>query len=265
MIKIGEFSKLAKTTVKTLRFYDEIDLFKPIFVDANGYRYYDIEQLNLLLKIMELRSLDIPVEEVKSALAGEDVLAVFSRRLKQLESQIEEDKRRVFLIKNYMAKAVKGEFMNEYQAKEITLPEGVAYYRKGVIPDMSGLFEFILQAGAEAQKHNPTLVCKGYCYVVYGAKEYKEKDVEVEFAELVDRRGEDSENISFKEIKAQKAVSVTHKGGYSRLAEAYAFATNWVKQRGYEIAAPIREVYIDGCWNKDCEDDYLTEIQIPVK
>lgn len=40
MLKIGEFSKLAKMTVKTLRYYNEIGLLKPIFVDDNGYRYY---------------------------------------------------------------------------------------------------------------------------------------------------------------------------------------------------------------------------------
>ena len=41
MYKIGEFSKLAKTTVKTLRFYDESGLLKPAFVDPeNGYRCY---------------------------------------------------------------------------------------------------------------------------------------------------------------------------------------------------------------------------------
>ncbi|MEA4820736.1 MAG: MerR family DNA-binding transcriptional regulator, partial [Erysipelotrichales bacterium] len=45
MFRIGEFSRLAKTTIKTLRFYDEIVLFKPTFVDDNGYRYYSIDDL----------------------------------------------------------------------------------------------------------------------------------------------------------------------------------------------------------------------------
>lgn len=265
MIRIGEFSKLAKTTVKTLRFYDEEDLFRPKFVDDNGYRYYEIEQLNDLRKIVELRSLDISVASIRRVLKGGDLRAVFAERLKELKEEARLTERRISLIENYLAKAEKGDFMNRYQAKEITLPAGVVYYRKGVLPDMSGLLSFILQAGAEARKHNPTMKCSGYCYVVYGAQEYKEKDVEVEYAEMTDGYGTESENIRFKEIVAEKAVSVLHKGAYARLAEAYAYAINWMKEHGYEISNPIREVYVDGCWNKESEEDYLTEIQIPVK
>ena len=36
------------------------------------------------------------------------------------------------------------------------------------------------------------------------------------------------------------------------------------KNNGYEIAGEIRESYIDGVWNKETENDWLTEIQIPV-
>ena len=39
MYKIGEFSTLAKTTVKTLRYYEQENILLPHFVDSNGYRY----------------------------------------------------------------------------------------------------------------------------------------------------------------------------------------------------------------------------------
>lgn len=59
--------------------------------------------------------------------------------------------------------------------------------------------------------------------------------------------------------------NVLHKGSYENLNKAYAYAINWVKENGYQIADAIREVYIDGCWNKEDEQDYLTEIQVPIK
>ena len=41
MIRIGDFSKLSQVSIKTLRYYDEMELFKPINVDRfTGYRYY---------------------------------------------------------------------------------------------------------------------------------------------------------------------------------------------------------------------------------
>nr|WP_294952474.1 hypothetical protein [uncultured Eubacterium sp.] len=39
----------------------------------------------------------------------------------------------------------------------------------------------------------------------------------------------------------------------------------YVEENGYTVADNPRECYIDGCWNKDNENDYLTEIQIPIK
>ena len=38
-----------------------------------------------------------------------------------------------------------------------------------------------------------------------------------------------------------------------------------VCEDGYEICGNIRESYIDGVWNKETENEWLTEIQIPVK
>ena len=69
-------------------------------------------------------------------------------------------------------------------------------------------------------------------------------------------------NYRFKLSKFNKK-SIIHKGKYENLQEAYAYAVNYVKEKGYSISGPIREVYIHGCWDEGNEDNYLTEIQIP--
>jgi effector-binding domain-containing protein len=55
-----------------------------------------------------------------------------------------------------------------------------------------------------------------------------------------------------------------HKGPYSGLSKAYAFVFKWIEENGYQIADSPRESYIDGIWNKDSEDEWLTELQIPI-
>lgn len=267
MMRIGEFSTLAKITVKTLRFYDEIGLFKPSFVDDNGYRYYSIDQLGDLQKIISLREIDMPIDEIKSIMSGADIVVRMNNRLKELENELQRNRQNISLVKKYLARAKKGDFMKDYQAKKITIAKCVVYYKHGVIDSMADMFPFILAAGEEVRANNPTLKCASpeYCFVTYGAEEYKEKDVELEYAEAVEGFGKESENIKFKEMPETQAISVMHKGSYSKLGEAYAFAIDYVKQHGYEIAAPIREVYINGCWDKETEDEYLTEIQVPVK
>lgn len=39
---------------------------------------------------------------------------------------------------------------------------------------------------------------------------------------------------------------------------------HWVEQNGYQLAGNVRESYVDGIWNKESVEDWLTEIQVPV-
>jgi effector-binding domain-containing protein len=56
-----------------------------------------------------------------------------------------------------------------------------------------------------------------------------------------------------------------HKGSYEGLGAAYAAALNWIEHNGYEATDNPRESYIDGIWNKNSKDEWLTEVQIPIK
>ena len=55
MYQIGEFSYLCETTIKTLRYYDKINLLKPVKINPlTGYRYYSEKQINTLKKIKDV-------------------------------------------------------------------------------------------------------------------------------------------------------------------------------------------------------------------
>ena len=66
LYKIGEFAKLTNVSVKTLRYYDEINLLKPEEVDLfSGYRYYSDRQKEDLELILALKEAGFSLEEVK--------------------------------------------------------------------------------------------------------------------------------------------------------------------------------------------------------
>ena len=65
MIRIGDFSKLSRISVKTLRYYDEMGLLKPVEVDPfTGYRLYEYSQLSTLNRILALKDLGFSLEEI---------------------------------------------------------------------------------------------------------------------------------------------------------------------------------------------------------
>jgi len=72
MIRIGEFSRLSQTPVSTLRYYDEVGLLKPVEVDHfTGYRYYTIDQLARLNRILALKNLEFSLAEIIHLLADD--------------------------------------------------------------------------------------------------------------------------------------------------------------------------------------------------
>lgn len=72
MLKIGDFSKMGKTTVKTLRYYDSIGLLRPKQIDEEtGYRWYSTEQLIALAQIQQWRQLGLGVALIRRILHGE--------------------------------------------------------------------------------------------------------------------------------------------------------------------------------------------------
>ncbi len=66
LLRIGPFSRLARVTLKTLRFYDAAGLFRPAWTDPrSGYRFYSTAQLPLLRRIRLLRELGCSLAEIQ--------------------------------------------------------------------------------------------------------------------------------------------------------------------------------------------------------
>ncbi|PMC35477.1 MerR family transcriptional regulator [Bacillus sp. UMB0899] len=62
---IGEFSKKTATTIRTLHYYDELNLLKPSYVTDKGRRYYTNSDLITLQKILTLKFLGYSLEQIK--------------------------------------------------------------------------------------------------------------------------------------------------------------------------------------------------------
>ena len=66
MYRIGDFSKMTGASVKTLRYYDEINLLKPNNIDNfTNYRYYTERELKLFKRIEHLKKLGFTLDEIK--------------------------------------------------------------------------------------------------------------------------------------------------------------------------------------------------------
>ncbi|WP_145044461.1 MerR family transcriptional regulator [Paenibacillus xylanexedens] len=64
----GQVSKQRNISVRTLRYYDQIGLLKPSYKEDNGRRYYSEEDLFTLEKITLLKSLSLPLDDIRNVM-----------------------------------------------------------------------------------------------------------------------------------------------------------------------------------------------------
>ena len=69
---VNKLSKMSGVSARTLRYYDEIGLLKPVRVASSGYRLYGQKELDTLQQILFYRELDFPLDEIKSILYSSD-------------------------------------------------------------------------------------------------------------------------------------------------------------------------------------------------
>ncbi|MGX9134472.1 MerR family transcriptional regulator [Rummeliibacillus sp. JY-2-4R] len=90
---IGQVARLNDLSIKTLRYYDDIGLFKPYFVDAySGYRYYTAEQFKELDIILYLKKMGIPLKDIKKQLENrslDDFISILDSVRKITRDKIE--------------------------------------------------------------------------------------------------------------------------------------------------------------------------------
>jgi len=265
MLKIGQFSKLSLTTIKTLRYYEKEGLLIPSHIDFdNGYRYYETSQLIEFNKILSFRQLGLSIDDIKNILAGANLYEYLERRQRTLEKDInlaEAQLTRIKLLKDKESQKMK------YEVAIKDIPEYIVYYKEGVLDKFPDVGSFVLRAGEQVSKLNPNLKCTepGYCFMEYLDDEFVTTNIKARYSEAVESFGESDEFIKFKKLPAVTVISVYHKGSYDNFRDTYSFIMKWMEEHGYEMSDHIRESYIDGIWNKENENDWLTEIQVPIK
>ena len=267
MLKIGEFSKLSKVTIKTLRYYEKEGLLIPKYVDEyTGYRYYETNQLLEMSRIIALKQVGLTIDEIKAIIIkNESLNKLLKTKKNELENTILEYSNKLSKI-NYL---LEEKIMKE-EILEKVIHACYVYYKEGVLKDFSEASEFIYNSGVECLKLNPNIKCEDpdYCYVNYLDGEYKEKNVKIRYAQAVIKEDIpfiENENIKFMDVPETKCICIYHKGSYDTLGKSYAKIMKYIEDNKLEIIDFPRECYIDGIWNKENVEDWLTEIQVPIK
>lgn len=272
MLKIGDFSKLSRITIRMLRYYDEIDLLKPTTVDEwTGYRYNDEAQLLTANKIQLLKNLGFGLSAIKEVLAHFDDYTEIEKllQIKQTELVAEERElcKRIKLIDSTIKNLKQeGNFMN-YVVNLKTIPElYVASVRKVIANYMAeGELWSLLIPELSKQKCKETTPC--YPMAVYHDKEFVESNIDIEVRFAVEGKYSDAGEVKFKPVPAVNVAACIFEGGYEheQIVAVNEVIAKWVNENGYEFNGAAFWIYHKSPYETENPEDYVTEVCFPVK
>ena len=267
MIKIGDFSRISQVSIKTLRFYDEIGLFKPAQIDHfTGYRFYTLEQLPQINRILALKELDFSLEQIaqllKQGLSAEELRGILRLKQAELQLRLQADQEMLIRLETRLKSIEQENQMPTYDVviKKIE-PMPVASTR-GIIPsypEQGGLWN-TLEGYLATHKVQPS----GACFTLYHADE---PEIDAEVCEPVAAVIQaDAPIQSYLLPGVEAAASTVHHGPFVTIGEAYAALIKWIEENGYQICGPCREIYLRPSHNGSQTDpSTLTEVQFPVR
>lgn len=268
MIKIGDFSRLSRTTVKALRYYDEIGLLKPVKVDQfTGYRYYEVDQLPRLTRIIALKDMGLSLEEIAKLLDENvsiaHILDLLRTKQDGIRQRLEEESERLRRVEEWLKQVEREGKMPDYEVvlkkvppqKVVAIRETLPGY--GSFGQLFGkLMPYIFQVGA--QMIGPPIG-------IFHDEEFKESNVDMELAFPVAADVPSKDGIKCRELPGCQMATAIHKGSYDTVSAGYTALMKWIEANGYEIAGPSREVYFTDPNSGVPPSEYVTEIQFPVK
>lgn len=269
LLKIGEFSKLMQVTVKTLRHYEQKELLMPQEVDKwTGYRYYSIDQMQRLNDIRDLKNLGFSLDEIKDLFDDEShtpEVDQLSAKIQETERQLSTLVQRRDQLLQWRDSRKKINTMEKFTIQ--TLPEIIVASHREIIPNYAAIGPMCYEKiGPEMQRLGCKCPPPGYCFTVEHNKEFTPTNIDIEYCEQVEEMGIDSDIIQFKRLPAvPKALCMKHIGPYERFYESFTELFRYMNELGYKPAGQHRTCYIDGAWNQDDPEKWLSIIQIPIK
>jgi effector-binding domain-containing protein len=257
---------MTRLSVKALRLYDEIGLLEPSHVDpSSGYRYYRLGQANRAEAVRILRSVEMPLDEIKAVLDADH--PDLSRKLliahrERLADRLANQERMLAYLETLIDRE-EGVMPYDVQIMEEPALRVAATRRHTALSQIgdtiSAGFGALMGAMGRSQ-----LVPTGPPLIVYHDVIDEETEGDIEICIPVSGTLPAGEEVYGRELEAGPMATTVHHGPYDQIAPAYQIVTSWISEHGHEMAGPPRETYLNDPQTV-APEDLLTRIEFPIK
>lgn len=279
-LRIGEFSALGRVSVRMLRHYEKLGLLSPAQTDpVSGYRYFTLDQLPRLNRIIALKELGFTLEQVGAILAGDpsaqQMRALLTQRRGMLAAEIERSTLRLEQVDVRLAQiAREGLPPEESEVVLKPLPAVTVASVRGIVPSVECTSDYCDDhfGRVAAWLRERGIPADGLTMNLYHMDEYRETDLDMESAVIIDAtraRGLSEPvpgEVGVRLLAAQpQAASLVLRSGFTGIEGGVMTLLGWVAASGLELTGPLREVHLFG--HPDlvrADEPAVLEIVVPV-
>lgn len=282
MFKIGEFSKLGQVSTRMLRHYDQLGLLKPSQTDKfTGYRYYTIDQLARLHRIIALKELGLPLEQIAGLLQAENNLSpeklrgMLTLRRAELERELRETQTQLVDVEARLRQIEQAGQPSPYEIVIKSVPAQTVASVRAIVPTLAEmgfycqslytqLYAGLKQHGLTPQPPELTL---------YHNDEFVETELDVETAVPIATRALQQtypvEIITIHELPASHlTASLIYEGPLREIMPAILALLTYIGTHRHLPAGPLRELHLSGPAHDEDgneSDALVTELQLPIQ
>lgn len=269
MFKISDFSKISQVSVKTLRYYDQLDLLKPTHTDKfTGYRYYSADQMFQLHRILAFKELGFSLDQIRQMMSEhiplEQIRGMFRLKQAEIQSTLEMEQARLDRI-NERLYTLESEdqrrIAHDVVLKKVESQLILSYRNRATLAQIPDLFlsldEYASNAGLSAMSQ----------IVLWHGCEEGDDDIDMEVARIVNRELSCRPPFTIKRLpEVPMMATLIHHCKTTHPCTASTELAMWIERNGYRMKEnePRREICIPHETSDDA-DSYVAEIQIAVE
>ncbi len=280
MFRIGDFSQLGQVSVRTLRLYGEMGLLKPAKVDDfTDYRYYSLEQLPRLNRIVALKDLGFSLKEVaefvEDNVSLEDLRNMLGRKQDEVTQKLHEEQTRLHRLEARLKQIELEDAPLDYDVMIKKVPATTVFSKRTFVPNLEDMDKYCTRFYQElyevitAQKLN--VIAPEF--TLFHLREYVTENVDVEVCVVLDSESlgrlelPSDDSFTMRKLQGYKTVaSIVYNGLYRELDGPARAITLWVGMNGYHSVGAAREVHLSGpIVETGKEKAVVIELQVPVE
>lgn len=263
--KTGELSKIYKLGRDSLKYYEKLGLLNPLR-DTNSYRMYTLRDICNLNLIKELRTLDFSMQRIKEYLQNRNInttktmlkeeIFLIDEKLKELTAHRKSLRKRLSSIETTLENTNFGkiELLYMHKRKALTVNSNVAFDEN---------VDYLIQTLNEKFEDKFYLVGNSNFGAVFDSTSISQ-DIFNNYKHIFCLLDEYSTNYNFI-IDEGYYVTYTYKGDYKKTSQILPMLYKFIRSNNYTILGDPIEIYKIDIYETSIEDEYVTQVQIPVK